>query len=722
MRKLYSFLVNKHQTILRYLLILATVLIITSLFPKTSKFKYDYEKGRPWKHEKLIAPFDFAVKKSEGELLEDRQNVLKDFRPYYRFDKEISEKRKRDFVLAYRRDYNLLKQDSSFIQKMVGLFKSVFQKEPDSLKSLEHGLAILDNVYSNGVIDLSEQHEKLPKETYINLLNENIAAKRQIKSLYRIVDAYALIRDTLKNTHHEFMLSILEPMISYNVFYDDSITQKIQAEFIDNISTTRGRPIQEGEEILDKGNLITEYKYQVLESLKQEYERRIVGVKMGYLITAGYFLLTSLSILILVIFLAYFQPELFSSTRKVSFVLLLLLLITYLASLSENLSAKLDFDLYYLIPYCIAPIILRSFFGTQLALFVHLTIVLITGFIVPVGFEFQFTQFVAGMIAIFTNINARYWSQFFISILLILLTYSLSYLGASLIQEGDFKNIEWLNFGMIGLNGVFILLAYPLIPLSEKIFGFVSELTLAELGDSNKPLLKELQLKAPGTFQHSLQVANLAEGAAYEIGANTLMVRVGSLYHDIGKMEQPLYFVENQISEVNPHDDLAFEESAKIIIDHVKKGVEIAKKHSLPDLLIDFIRTHHGTSRVEYFYQSYLKNFPASDVEEESFTYPGPKPYSRETAIVMIADSAEAASRSIKNHTAEDIDKLVDNIIQQKIDQEQLVNSDITFKDITTISKVLKKMLKSIYHARVMYPEQKLKKGPSGKFADDVVQ
>ena len=265
--------------------------------------------------------------------------------------------------------------------------------------------------------------------------------------------------------------------------------------------------------------------------------------------------------------------------------------------------------------------------------------------------------------------------------------------------------IDWVNFGWLAGNALLTLIAYLIIPVFEKVFGFVSEITLNELSDTNKHLLKQLTLKAPGTFNHSLQVANLAEAAAYEIGASTILVRAGALYHDIGKMENPIYFIENQNTEVNPHDELDYEESAKIIIDHVPKGVEMAKKHNLPDLIIDFIRTHHGTSRVEYFYQSHLKNFPDKQVDEDTFSYPGPLPYSKETAIVMLADSVEAASKSLKNPTYQQIDDLVDKIFQSRIDEKQFDNCAITFKDISTVQKIFKKMLKSIYHVRVAYPE-----------------
>lgn len=340
-----------------------------------------------------------------------------------------------------------------------------------------------------------------------------------------------------------------------------------------------------------------------------------------------------------------------------------------------------------------------------MALHAHIALVLLSSFIVPNGIQFAFLQFIAGMVAILTNVRSYYWSQFFQSNGYILITYLAGYFALAIVQEGTFNDINFANFGWLSLNVLLTLLAYPFVPLLEKGFGFVSDITLLELSDINKPLLKELSIKAPGTFQHSLQVANLAEAAASEVGASTLLVKVGSLYHDIGKMENTHYFIENQNPDVNPHDELTFDESAKIIIGHVRDGVQMAKAHKLPDILIDFIRTHHGTTVVQYFYQSFLKNFPEKEADIEDFKYPGPLPYSKETAIVMMADSTEAAARSLRSPSSAEIDKLVENLMQHKIKENQLVNSNITFKEITAIKKVFKKMLNSIYHVRIAYPE-----------------
>lgn len=360
----------------------------------------------------------------------------------------------------------------------------------------------------------------------------------------------------------------------------------------------------------------------------------------------------------------------------------------------------------YVVPICLAPIIIRSFFDTRTAFFIHLVIVLLLGFIVPNGFHFIFLQLVAGMMGIYGFANFRNRSQLFLTTLIIALSYAICYIALNIIVEGDFSEIDWVSVGYLGVSALLTLLAYPLIYVFEKIFGFISDVTLLELADTNNKLLRELARKAPGTFQHSLQVANLAEAATSLIGGNALLIRTAALYHDIGKMEAPMYFIENQSTGLNPHDELSYEESAQIIIGHVINGVEIAKKNGIPDTIVDFIRTHHGTTKTGYFFKMYMNENPGVEVEEvvDLFTYPGPIPFSRESAILMMADSVEAASRSLKEPNGESIEKLVNGIINGQMSEGQFENADITLKDIRLIKKMFKKMLMNIYHVRIEYP------------------
>jgi hypothetical protein len=357
-----------------------------------------------------------------------------------------------------------------------------------------------------------------------------------------------------------------------------------------------------------------------------------------------------------------------------------------------------------MVPLCILPLVTRAFFDTRTALFTHVLTILILGTVAPGGFDFVYMQVIAGMVAIFSIVNMRKRGQLFLAVGLIFVAYIVSYIGLSLLNEGTIGKLNYMSAVWLLSNCLLTLLSYPLIFFIEKIFGVTSDFTLMELTDFNSELLREMSIKAPGTFQHSLQVANLAEAAIYKIGGNSLLVRVGALYHDIGKMEMPMYFIENQSTQVNPHDELSFDESASIIISHVLKGIKIAKKQKLPDVVIDFIRTHHGTTVVQYFYQSFLKNYPDEIADEADFSYPGPKPFSKETAVLMMADSVEAAARSLPVHDMPAIEKLVDSVINHQINSGQFENCEITYKDISGIKKIFKKMLMSIYHVRVAYP------------------
>ena len=396
-----------------------------------------------------------------------------------------------------------------------------------------------------------------------------------------------------------------------------------------------------------------------------------------------------------------FRNDIFANIRQLS--LLLMIITSMLLALAWAI--KLNLSSLYFIPYCIVPIIIRILFDTRLALYLHLLVVLIAGFFVPNSFEFVFYQTTAGMVAIYSIRNLVKREQLLISAAFILVSYFISFIGISLLREGAIGDIPWQNFIPFLFSVVLSLLAYPLIYGFEKVFGITSDLALIELTNTNNKLLRELAFKAPGTFQHSLQVANLAEAAIFRIGGNSLLVRAGALYHDIGKIENPQYFIENQNTGVSPHDKLSYEQSAQIIIRHVHKGIEITRKAQLPESVISFIRTHHGTTRVDYFYQSFLKNSPEKFVDENIFRYPGPIPFSREQGVLMLADSVEAASRSIKTPDVKNITDIVERIVNYKLEQHQLDNCELTLKDIDTIKLIFKNMLMSIYHVRIDYPQ-----------------
>jgi cyclic-di-AMP phosphodiesterase PgpH len=371
--------------------------------------------------------------------------------------------------------------------------------------------------------------------------------------------------------------------------------------------------------------------------------------------------------------------------------------------LMSSIVLSLAVDWIYCIPFCILPVVLKAFFDNRVALFVHLITILIIGFIMPNGFEFVFLQLIAGIISILTVIKMYKRAQLFMSVIKVMGVYLLLYIALSITHDASFSGIQGVKLLQFTISGALTIFAYPIVFLFEKIFSLVSDVSLLELTDTNSPLIRRLSDEAPGTFQHSLQVANLAEMGALEVGANALLIRAGAIYHDIGKLKNPRYFIENQSSNFNPHDDIEFDKSASIIINHVFDGIEIAKENKLPDELIDFIRTHHGTTTVEYFYKQYITNFPDEELDRKDFTYPGPKPFSKETAILMMADSAEAAARSIKNPTAENIDNLVESVINKQLNEDQFSDADITLKEITKLKNLFKKKLVNIHHQRIEY-------------------
>jgi putative nucleotidyltransferase with HDIG domain len=359
----------------------------------------------------------------------------------------------------------------------------------------------------------------------------------------------------------------------------------------------------------------------------------------------------------------------------------------------------------YVIPFVVVPIFLKTFFDIRYALFVHMITLLLAGFWVPNSYQFVLMNFLAGLVGVFSMRSYYKRGILFYAATFVFAAYAMVYILLSIMQEGDLSQIEWINVLWLAGNGLLVLTIYPLVFLFERIFGFLSDATLFELSDTNQPLLRKLAEKAPGTFQHSMQVANLAEEAILKVGGNSLLVRAGAMYHDIGKMDDPQYFIENQHDGVNPHNDLDFKSSARVIIDHVTKGVETGKKHNLPDKIIDFIRTHHGSSTVQYFYRSFLNSNPEEEVDIREFTYPGPKPYSKETAVMMMADSVEAASRTLKTYTPESISDLVENIVAHQSAEDQYSDSDLTFGDITIIKDIFKNRLSNIYHSRIEYPK-----------------
>lgn len=501
-------------------------------------------------------------------------------------------------------------------------------------------------------------------------------------------------KEEIENERKEIKLRVQEYYIS-----EDQVRLALKLE-LDKISLTHGL-VQKGELVISTGQIISDSKFQILESLKAEYERGNEHTNNKYYVLFGHIIIVVIMMMAISAFLILFRKDLFEHNPQLTFILLMILF----TAIMVKIAMEIDTLSIYLVPVSILPLLVKVFYDSRLALFIHLSTVLILAFWMPNSLEFIFIQIVVGIVAIFSLVNVKKRSQLFITSGLVFITYCMVYFGITISLDGSYANIHPSIFGKFAINSLLLLSAYPLIYLAESVFGLVSDVSLMELSDTNHPLLRQLATKAPGTFQHSMQVANLAESAVYQIGGNPLLVRVGALYHDIGKAEMPLYFIENQITGVNPHDELSFEDSAQIIISHVIKGIEMAKKFKLPDPIIDFIRTHHGTSRVQYFYRSFIKNYPEEKIDEEKFHYPGPSPFTKEAAVLMIADSVEAASRSLQKYDYASISSLVNNIIDHQIEQEQFSNANITFKNIAVLRRLFIKELLSIYHVRVEYPK-----------------
>lgn len=691
MKNFFSFLRNHYTDIYKGFLFIVMIVLLVMIFPKEGKFKYEFQKSKPWMHEVLIAPFDFAILKSLEKLENERKVIRDNIKLYFDFDSNISTEKRQELIVNFNTKWNE---------------KYANTPEFQSLKKINEQLclSIFDSVMNVGIIELIPDIENKSGDFGIIVLKDQLAGEKELYELFTIQTAYNFINSILnlsQGVDKVLLLSVLENSLKQNIVFNNVITESEITNSLNNISLAHGM-IQEGERIISKGELITSEKFQVLESLKIMYESRLGSSTKYFAILVGQIILITIIVVVLFAFLLFFIKDVFNENRKILLVLIQIILMVFITSLV----VKYQIDYLYVVPICIIPIILRAFFDTRIALFVHIITIILIGFLVPNSFEFVYLQLIAGVVTIFSIVDLQRRSQFFITSLAIFITYILIYLGLTLIQEGSLADIKLLYFALFAGSALLSLFSYPLIFIFEKVFGLITDVTLMELSNTNTKLLRELSMKAPGTFQHSLQVSNMAEEAIYEIGGNNLLVRTGALYHDIGKMDNPLYFVENQTTGINPHEELTYEESARIIISHVIKGIEKAKKNKLPEQIIDFIRTHHGTRKAQYFYALEKKNAVEGEIIDESiFTYHGPIPFSKETSVLMIADSVEAASRSLKNHDEEEINDLVDKIIDSQLYAGQFANSDITIKEIEKIKKIFKKMLLNIYHIRIEYPE-----------------
>ncbi|HKI90020.1 MAG TPA: HDIG domain-containing protein [Draconibacterium sp.] len=692
MSKFYEKLKGYTRIFYWIMVFLVSAFLLYLILPGEPKFKYEYQKGFPWRHENLVAPFDFAILKSPKELEKEKDEQQQAVIPYFVFDTTVVQS-----------EINKLKSDLNLNTDTVDAKKSaVFNILKDKLQS----------IYNNGILQRSpDTYEILNKKTELLKRTGTSVTKIAVANVFSEKSAYNVLNATLqqlKETRPKLAgwLSGISPenYISSDLTYDEATTQKALNEAVEGISTTLGM-VQTGERIILQGEIVDSNKYQILESLKDSFEKeRGKGINR-YMVSAGKVILILVLMGLVFTFLYIYRRDILNQFSKLLFLMMFMVGMVFIASFINSFP-----NLHiYLVPLVIFPIVVRTFFDSRTAIFTLIITTLLIGFYAPNNYEFILLQVSAGIVAVFSLNKMHRRVHLVIATLWVFLTYALLFTSLSLIREGsvlsmNFKMLEWF-----ALSSLLILLVYPLVYIFEKIFGFISDVTLIELSDSNQPLLRKLAEEAPGTFQHSMQIANLAEEVILKIGGNPFLVRAGALYHDIGKIAKPGFFIENQAIGMNPHDKMNYQKSAEVIIDHVRNGVKMAKKHKLPESLIEFIATHHGTTKAKYFYLKHQQENPGEKIDENAFIYPGPLPHSKEAAVVMLVDGIEAASRSLKEKTMENLKELINTMIDQKISDKQLDQSKLTFSDIKIIKETLLKKLINIYHIRIEYPKEEKK-------------
>lgn len=680
--------INNYALILYWILVFGiSAVLLYLILPGEPKFKYEYQKGFPWPHENLVAPFDFAILKSDAEIQTEKTELIKSVVPYFQYDTSLLRKN---------------------ISKLTSDFKLSEDSNPAKTKLYNTIKKNLTEIYETGILQRSiESYEELTGKTEIKKRTGPIVTTIQATQLFSEKSAYNKINEIINelekvNEAYKNWLQNISPekYITANLEFDKATTDKEITERTANISITRGM-VQVGERIILQGEIVDQTRFQILESLKASYQKESEDMK-SYMSALGkiFFILAMLALVFTFIFI--YRHDILTQHRKLAFLLMFMvgmIAVSYFINRFPGLHI-------YLVPLAVFPIIVRTFFDSRTAIFMLFVITLIIGFYAPNNYEYILVQFSAGVVSVFSLNKMHRRVHLVKSMLLVMFTYWFVYSALNLIFEGSILNFNYNMMKWFAMSSVFILLVYPLIYIFEKLFGFVSDVTLIELSDSNQPLLRKLAEEAPGTFQHSLLIANLAEEVILKIGGNPFLVRAGALYHDIGKISKPNFFIENQAIGMNPHDDLNYIKSAELVIDHVKNGVVMARKYKLPEPIIEFIATHHGTTKANYFYLKQKQEHPDRITNDKDFNYPGPLPKSKEAAVVMLIDGIEAASRSLKEKTHENFKELINKMIDDKIKSNQLDNSLLTFSDVNIIKETLLNKLINIYHIRIEYPKE----------------
>lgn len=683
------------ETFWKFSVFLISGVVIFYLLPRQGQFKYEYQENKPWNHGLVVAPFDFPMLKTDKELKSERDSLLAMYKPYYQVDLSVFS------TFKTQLNKNLTKEWPSFQQKY---------HLDDSLALLynENIETIAFNIYNNGVMSPSDVNDLLKnKIREIVIVRSDFSMTIAVKDLMTPRAAYEAMMTSSKEVQQLTGLEELLRAVDVNNYlysnleYNESLSAKVKEELLTSISLTSGM-IQTGERIIDKGEVVGAETFKKLESFKKEYKIRLGTSKQRKYLIVGQVALISVFMFMLFFFFYTYRKDTLQGTKDTIFIFLNIIMFIAMTAVISRFFVSLEL---YIIPFSILAICLHTFFDSRIAIFVNMITVFICSFYAESPFDFTILHILAGTVATYSVRNLNRRGQVFSTAAMVFVTYSVVYFALSLIQEGNWSAINYVNFIYFAANAVLLLFTYPLMFVYEKVFHYLSNVTLIELSDTNHELLQELSEQAPGTFQHSIMVANLAQQAAKGIGADPLLVKVGAYYHDIGKVIDPTYFTENQAGNYNPHRQLKPEESAKKIINHVEDGVRLARKHNIPQPVIDFIRMHHGRGFTKFFLFEYKKNNPDIEIDDQQFMYPGPSPMTKETAVLMMADSVEAASRSLSEYTEESISNLVDNIIDTQLREGNFKYAPITFIDIETVKEIFKKKLKIIYHTRVAYPK-----------------
>lgn len=679
------------EAIFKSLIFIITVFLIVYFLPRDGKFNYQFSINKPWKYGQLMATFDFPIYKDDAVVKKEQDSILANFQPYFTLDKNVE-----------KTNLSKLKAENN---------ASAFKHILPNAEYASHIEKTLQEIYKSGIVSIEDITKLKLDSTHSIMIVEDKEANPRIRSdIFTIKEAYEylLSADTVHFKKEILQQCSLNEFINPNLIYDEQRTEMAKKDLIENYSYAVGL-VQSGQKIIDRGEIIDAKTYQILESLRKESIKRSESVLQKRLILGGQIGFIGTLILLFMLYLQLFYKEYYKHTRGLSllFTLIVFYCIITAVMVNNNLFSV------YIIPYAMLPIIIHTFLDSRTAFLAHIITILSCSVVLRFPYEFILLQIPAGLVAIYSLRELSQRSQLFRTAFWVLLTYTSIYFFYELITENDLSKFNLSMYRYFAINGTLLLFTYPLLFLLEKTFGFTSDVTLVELSNINHPLLRRMSETAPGTFQHSMQVANLAAEAAIQIGAKSQLTRTGALYHDIGKMENPAFFTENQLSGINPHKKLTYEQSAQIVINHIKDGMRIADKNNLPQAIKDFIISHHGHGKTKYFYISWKNEHPGEEPKEELFTYPGRNPFSKETAVVMMADAVEAASRSLPEYTEESISDLVDKIVDGQVEDGFFKNCPITFKDITTVKEVFKEKLMTSFHTRISYPELKTPANPN---------